>query len=62
LDNSDNIKTKIDFKGDSFKKYFKNTSWVFAEKAFRILISFVVTIFVIRYLGPEDFGLLSYAL
>jgi len=32
------------------------------EKIVRILISFVVTIFVVRYLGPKDFGLLSYAI
>jgi O-antigen/teichoic acid export membrane protein len=27
-----------------------------------MLISFVVTIFVVRYLGPEDFGVISYAM
>ncbi len=62
MDNSDKIKTRINFKSESFKKYFINTSWLFGEKIVRILISFVVTIFVIRYLGPKDFGLLSYAL
>jgi O-antigen/teichoic acid export membrane protein len=62
LDSNSKIETKIDFKSESFKKYFKNTGWVFTEKIFRILISFIVTIFVIRYLGPNDFGLLSYAL
>jgi len=58
LDNNDKIETR----SDSFKKYFKNTSWLFVEKIVRILISFVVTIFVVRYLGPKDFGLLSYAI
>lgn len=62
MGNDNKIKTKIDFSSNSFKKYFKNTSWLFAEKVFRILISFIVAIFVIRYLGPKDFGLLSYAL
>lgn len=62
MDNNDKIKTRINFKSESFKKYFINTSWLFGEKIVRILISFVVTIFVIRYLGPKDFGLLSYAL
>ena len=62
MDNKDKIETRIDFKSDSFKKYFKNTSWLFVEKIVRILISFVVTIFVVRYLGPKDFGLLSYAI
>jgi O-antigen/teichoic acid export membrane protein len=57
-----NIKTKIDFSSSSFKKYLANTSWLFFEKILRILISFVVTIFVVRYLGPKEFGLYSYAL
>jgi len=62
LNDKDKIDTRIDFKSESFKKYFKNTSWLFGEKILRILISFVVTIFVVRYLGPKDFGLLSYAI
>ena len=55
-------KTKIDFSSNSFKKYLVNTSWLFFERILRITISFVVTIFVVRYLGPKDFGLYSYAL
>jgi O-antigen/teichoic acid export membrane protein len=63
LDESkENIKTKIDFSSDSFKKYLANTSWLFFEKVLRMGISFVVTIFVVRYLGPKDFGLFSYVL
>jgi len=62
LDNNDNIETKINFKSETFKRYFKNTSWLFAEKIIRILISFLITVLVIRYLGPEQFGLLSYAI
>jgi len=57
-----NIKTKIDFSSSSFKKYLANTSWLFIERIVRIVISFVVTIFVVRYLGPKEFGLYSYAL
>ncbi|MDH3268867.1 MAG: oligosaccharide flippase family protein, partial [Ignavibacteria bacterium] len=56
------INTKIDFSSNSFKKYLANTSWLFLERIVRILISFVVTIFVVRYLGPKDFGLYSYVL
>jgi len=55
-------KTKIDFSSNSFKKYLVNTSWLFFERILRITISFVVTIFVVRYLGPKDFGLYSYVL
>lgn len=62
MDNNNNIETRINFKSETFKKYFKNTSWLFTEKILRILISFVVTVLVVRYLGPEQFGLLSYAI
>lgn len=62
MDNNDKIETRINFKSESFKKYFKNTSWLFAEKIVRVLIAFVVSIFVVRYLGPKNFGLLSYAM
>ena len=58
----ENIKTKIDFSSNSFKKYLANTSWLFFEKILRMGVSFVVTIFVVRYLGPKDFGLFSYAI
>ncbi|RKZ00023.1 MAG: flippase, partial [Ignavibacteriae bacterium] len=62
MDTNDKIETRINFKSESFKKYFKNTSWLFAEKIVRVLIAFVVSIFVVRYLGPKNFGLLSYAI
>ena len=42
-------------------KYFKNTSWLFAEKILRMLVGLFVGIWVARYLGPEQFGLFSYA-
>lgn len=54
--------TKINFSSSSFKKYLANTSWLFLERIIRILISFVVAIFVVRYLGPKEFGLYSYVL
>lgn len=44
-----------------FMKYFKNTSWLFADKVFKMGISFFVIILLTRYLGPENYGLLSYA-
>ena len=44
-----------------FMKYFKNTSWLFAEKILRMVVSFFVGIWVARYLGPEQFGLFSYS-
>lgn len=42
-------------------KYFKNTSWLFAEKIIRMMVGLFIGIWVARYLGPEQFGLFSYA-
>lgn len=44
------------------RKYGQNTIWLFAEKAVRILIGFTVGIYVARQLGPEQYGLLNYAI
>jgi O-antigen/teichoic acid export membrane protein len=44
-----------------FMKYFKNTSWLFGEKILRMIAGLFVGIWVARYLGPEQFGLFSYA-
>ena len=49
-------------KHSGFRKYFANTSWLLGERALRIAVSLFVGIYVARYLGPERFGLLSYAL
>jgi len=45
-----------------FSKYFANTSWLLGERALRMAVSMFVSIYVVRYLGPERYGLLSYAL
>jgi O-antigen/teichoic acid export membrane protein len=62
IENQDKIETKLNFSSSSFKKYFANTSWLFFERIFRIIITFFVIIYVVRYLGPNDFGLYSYVL
>ena len=46
---------------NGFMKYFKNTSWLFGEKILRMVVGLFVGIWVARYLGPEQFGLFSYA-
>ena len=38
-----------------------NSSWLFADKVLRMGIGVFVSVWVARYLGPERFGLLSYA-
>ena len=45
-----------------FKKYFANTSWVLGERILHLAVSLFISIYVARYLGPERYGLLSYAL
>lgn len=45
-----------------FKKYLFNTNWLFLEKVFRLSVSFFVGIYIARYLGPEKFGMLNYAI
>jgi O-antigen/teichoic acid export membrane protein len=42
-------------------KYLKNSSWVFGEKILRMIVGLFVGVWVARYLGPEKFGLFSYA-
>ena len=42
-------------------KYGKNISWLFVEKAFRIVLGITLGVWVARYLGPKDFGILNFA-
>ena len=46
---------------EGFIKYFKNTSWLLVEKVIRMGVGLFVGIWVARYLGPDRYGLLSYA-
>lgn len=43
------------------RKYSVNTGWLFVSKLISNLFSFFVTIFLVRYLLPEQLGLLNYA-
>lgn len=43
------------------KRYGANTAWLMGEKVLRMFMGLFVGIWVARYLGPEQFGLLSYA-
>lgn len=44
-----------------FKRYLANTGWMAFTRVSMLAMSFFVTIYVIRYLGPYNYGLLSYA-
>ena len=45
-----------------FRVYLANTSWLIFSRIVTMGIKFFLTVVVARYLGPEDFGALSYAL
>jgi len=42
-------------------KIFRNISWLFFDKILRMGVGFFVGVWIVRYLGPEQFGLLSFA-
>lgn len=42
------------------KVYLHNAFWMIGDRLAGIGVSFLVTVLVARYLGPEEFGLLSY--
>jgi len=44
-----------------FKRYFVNTSWLMGQRVLSMVVALFVGVYVARYLGPEQFGLLSYA-
>ena len=55
------MKTIIDFHSPGFKRYFANTSWLMGHRVLTMFVALFVGVYVARYLGPERFGLLSYA-
>lgn len=44
-----------------FKRYFANTGWMFFGQMFSLGVSFFVGAWLARYLGPENFGILNFA-
>lgn len=44
-----------------FKRYFVNTGWMFFGQMFSLVISFFIGAWLARYLGPENYGIISYA-
>ena len=47
---------------DGFKRYFSNTGWMFGGQGITLLVSFFIGAWVTRYLGPSNYGAMSYAL
>ncbi|MEK6477310.1 flippase [Catalinimonas sp. 4WD22] len=46
--------------GGGAKKYVYNFSWLYLQNVVRMGMGFWVSVWVIRYLGPDRFGILSY--
>ena len=44
------------------RKIIRNVGWLSAEKALSMVLTFLVGIYVVRYLGAENFGKLSYCI
>lgn len=50
------------FNSKGFLKYFENTSFLLFEKLSRMFIGLVVGIWLAKYLGPAQFGILNYCI
>lgn len=44
------------------RRVAQNTGWLIGERVVRLIGALAVTIWLVRYLGPADFGILSYAI
>ena len=45
----------------NLEKIVHNIGWLFFDKILRMGVGFFVGVWIVRYLGPEQFGLLSFA-
>ncbi|MBW4535216.1 MAG: flippase [Pleurocapsa minor HA4230-MV1] len=57
----DKLKSADQKLSPGFRKIIRNIGWLSAERLIRMALSFIVGVYVIRYLGPEQFGKLSYS-
>ena len=56
------IEEKINDKAsDTESKVAKNASWLIAGRVVQMVLSFFVGLLTARYLGPGNYGLISYA-
>jgi len=47
---------------DGFKRYSKNTGWMFLGRIFSLVLSFFVSVYMARNLGVEIFGTLNFVI
>lgn len=57
------IKTFFEkFKQESIRKLAVNSVWLTADNILRVVVGFLVGVWIARYLGPDDYGRWNYAL
>jgi len=52
----------IKIRTEGFQKYFQNTGWPLVAQIINIIVTFFVSTYTIRYLGPGLFGTISFSL
>jgi O-antigen/teichoic acid export membrane protein len=57
---STSLRAKIEHR-PNLLRILHNIAWLFSDKLLRMSVGLFVGVWVARYLGPEDFGLLSFA-
>lgn len=55
------VRTRLDGRSN-LQNILANTGWLFADRILRMGVGLFVGVWIARYLGPEQFGLYSYAL
>jgi O-antigen/teichoic acid export membrane protein len=55
------LRAKLDGKY-ALQKILNNTVWLLADRVLRLSVGVVIEIAIARYLGPDQFGLISYAI
>jgi len=53
---------KADLARPGFQRYFHNTGWMFFGQFFSLAVAFFIGAYIARYLGPKNFGLMSYVI
>jgi O-antigen/teichoic acid export membrane protein len=56
------VKWQWIFSHGGFRRYFANTGWMFFGQMFSLLVSFFIGAWIARYLGPQNFGVLSFSM
>lgn len=49
------------FEGENFKRSFLNIGWLVIDKVLRMGVGLLVGVWLARYLGPEQYGILNYS-